>query len=112
MLREMLYRKRAVDESLGSYMERTNGYLKQIRKKNSIHGLAYSAQPYRWVGKDLRFRNREWLDSVASTNRGRQLHSKRFHVWRWEHLLVQYALSNEPMPWQEIAKDNVPGFLN
>ena len=53
--------------------------------------------------ESLHWRNQEWIDLVAASNGGRQLHCRRLKVWRWERTLVKYFGRD----WEEQAMDKI-----
>ena len=53
--------------------------------------------------ESLHWRNQEWIDLVAASNGGRQLHCRRLKVRRWERTLVKYFGRD----WEEQAMDKI-----
>ena len=41
-----------------------------------------TVEPLHWI-------NKKWIDIVAASNGGRQLHCRKLKVWRWERTLVK-----------------------
>ena len=122
MFRKMLGLKRPPEWSLEDYMIETNSRIKNMKSSYNIPDLDIVAMrnhfawaghisriaaesPTRLSGQMLLFRDRAWLETVERDNNGRQLHCRRFKVWRWERPMVQYAKSVEASSWHELAAE-------
>ena len=59
----------------------------------------------------MHWRNQKWLDIVAASNGGRQLHCRKLKVRRWERTLVKYfgkdweAQAQDKDTWQTKLQD-------
>ena len=62
-----------------------------------------SHDPARLTVQAMHWRNQRWLDIVAGSNGGRQLHCRKLKVWRWERTLVKYFGKD----WEEQAADKI-----
>ena len=122
MLRRMLCLPREPEMNAGEYVEDANRTLKALRCKHNIVGWDQAAvtMHFAWAGhvsrfaeydpnritlKVLRYRDWEWLKTIADQNNGRQLHCRKLRVWRWESPLYRYAGCQGTDTWHKLAAD-------
>ena len=118
MARKIICTKRRPDEPVDEFMPRSyrlcNSFLQSAGAESwdrQAHILiarfaghvarmqAYA--PERLTIQALHWRNQHWLDIIAASNNGRQLHCRKLKVWRYERTLVQHFGKN----WEEQACD-------
>eukprot|EP00974_Lingulodinium_polyedra_P087182 8452539-Lingulodinium_polyedra.AAC.1 len=122
MLRRMIGIKRPAEMTVEDYMIKTNGSINNIMNRHGIVNLDVVALrnhfgwaghvsrlssefPDRLVGKVLKWRDSEWLNTIEEQNNGRQLHCRILRTWRWERPLVRYSTSVGAGSWHDLAVD-------
>ena len=53
----------------------------------------------------LRYRDREFLDSIARDDSGRLLRGRAFRIWRWGPPLVDFVKCSGISNWHDLASD-------
>ena len=119
MVRKMIGPSRGDSESLEDFMIRTNSKIKHLLCHHDIDRWDYVSHRnvFKWGGWLARlsvhdpnrltyrvFRHKDWnwiQLSVAAFNKGRQLHCRRLHTWRWERPIFK-ALG---LDWHSLAAD-------
>ena len=106
-------------ETTDQFFERTTGSIKHTLHTHAFHTWDEVAhiEVHRWAGFLARlqdeepnrmtsqifsFRDWNWIqNTIASQNRGRQLHGRYLYTWRWERPLYNCYGQN----WQPLALD-------
>ena len=119
----MCHFKSRESESLENFMSRTNKFINDLLAPENLGtwDVLLRREVFKWAGwvarlqtfdyarttlHIMRFKDRNWLNLIASQNRGGQLHGRFFKVWRWELLIYSYFEENFPgTPWQDVAQD-------
>ena len=118
MIRKMLGQARREDEELADFMQRSNSNIKNLMNHHNVlpWDLLVHRHSFRWAGKlvqikvenptrltSLVFCHKDWswIKCIAGQNRGRQLHGRCLHTWRWERPFYKGLGDN----WQVIAAD-------
>ncbi len=123
MIRKMMHFRKADTESLVPFMERSEKSITNIMQMHSVLSWDTLARRnvFKWAGwvarlqihdplritlDILRHRNWNWICSIADENRGRQLHGRYLHTWRWEKLVYNFFDNNFPgQDWFTVAQD-------
>ncbi len=123
MIRKMMCFKKYDTEDLARFMQRTESMISNIIDRHNVISWDTLARRFifRWAGwvarlehhdpqritlAVLRHKNWDWISLIASQNRGRQLHGRYLHTWRWEKLLYKFAEENFPgQKWSDLALD-------
>ena len=118
MLRKMLKFTRGSGESIGDFMHRTEGIIKNLKAKHDITSwdLLVHRSAFRWAGRLVQislddpgrltailfnFKDSAWLKRIEAENDGRQLHGRILRVWRWESAFFK----SFGVKWKETAAD-------
>ena len=119
MVRKMMHFKRLEGESTDDFFERTTGaikhtlYINQFRTWDQIAHIEVhrwagflarlsTVEPDRFTSKAFVYKDWNWIqNTIASQNRGRQLHGKYLYTWRWERPIYNCYGTN----WQSLAQD-------
>ena len=118
MIRKMMHFKFRPDETMGSFMHRTESSISHVFDIHNVQlfdGLAHRAV-FRWAGKLTQIqlhdpsrltsivfghKDWDWIQLVASQHNGRQLHGRRLRTWRWERPLYKCFSDS----WKALASD-------
>ena len=118
MIRKMVKFKKAPEETIDVFMERTNSFIKHLIIDNDSEPWDYSyhREVYKWAGTSMKIHTCDksrlsacvynhkdwaWIQFIASQNGGRQLHGRYFKAWRWERPLYNYL----GIGWKSRAAD-------
>ena len=122
MIRKMMRFKKEEAEDLDHFMRRTERSISNIIECHNVLSWDVLARRniFKWAGWTARLfkydpnritlsvlehKNLKWIMNIASQNRGRQLHGKYLHTWRWESLVYKYFEENYPgTDWCEVAQ--------
>ena len=119
MLEKMVAVRRHTDETMGHFMERFHSRIKQLKMTSEFldWDRRYHKSVYEWAGhvahmraydssrltvKVLLYRDWHWIQQISTTNRGSQLHGRRFRMWRWEKHLYKFFQDES---WIDCAQD-------
>ena len=118
MIRRMLGCKRHEGEDMEVFMQRTNQNINNLMSRHSVVAwdtLANRAV-FRSAGKLVSIKEHDpsrvtalvfshkdwkWVQTIAQSNNGRQLHCRYLRVWRWERPLYKFL----GIDWQKCALD-------
>ena len=118
MIRRMLSFYRPPGEDMATFMERTNGIIKNLMQLHQIERWDLTARRYifkwgswlarleqldpeRLTGWFFIFKDWCWIQKITRDNQGRQLHCRKLRTWRWERPF--YKILGEH--WPAIARD-------
>lgn len=131
MVRKMMFFKRGEHELQDFFFMRTTGAIKHILALHSFKTWdeVSHIEVHRWAGTLARlacqdpvratshvfaYKDWNWIqDTIACHNKGRQLHGRYLHTWRWERPIYNYYGQN----WQNRAQDidswksDLPNYL-
>ena len=119
MLQKMVTLKRRAGEEADDYMHRLRHKILHLKVRHSF--IAWDRRAYSimfsWAGhvarigrydadrltyRILQHKSWEWIQTVARTNGGNQLHGRRLKVWRWEAPMYKFF---KKASWQEVAQN-------
>ena len=131
MTRKMMHFKYRPDDTMDSFMHRTESSISHVFDIHNVQlfdELAHRAV-FRWAGKLTQIqlldpsrltsivfghKDWDWIQVVASQNNGRQLHGRRLRTWRWERPLYKFfgdnwkVFAQDPAEWASLERN----FLN
>ncbi len=108
--------------SLEEYMTDANHVIKQLKTRHGVQDWDITSMRHHFgwagyvsrlgsydtdkiTGEILKYRDKEWLDTIDKQNHGRQLHCRTLRTWRWERPLCNFAQFSGAKSWHDIASD-------